>query len=206
MGIADTSIAALSAAFSGLAAFGAWKASREANDAAASVVRIERDRWYDALTPQLRLKLQQSDGLLLYVRFDGPAQLGRLSVRLTIRDDFDRSQVPSLAGGPTPDEIERTIWGPYRFQPGINGADPLGRSVPPFPLEAGDRTRLALDPSVKPTWYEGADGEERWRQQYQDATIRLWVDCEAEGHKPWRLSFGVTPDGRWAQTGRTVGS
>ncbi|MEU2624643.1 hypothetical protein ABZ642_42145 [Streptomyces sp. NPDC007157] len=205
MGIGDTSIAALSAAFSGLAAFGAWKASCEANETAASVARIERDRWHDALTPQLRLKLERSDGLL-YVRFDGLAQLGRLSVRLTVRDDFDRSRVRSLAGGPTPEAIAGIVWGPYRFRPGIDGADQLGRSVAPFPLEAGDRTRLALDPSVKPAWYEGADGEERWRRQYQDATIRLWADCEAEGHRPWRLSFGVTQDGRWAQTGRIVGS
>ncbi|WEO92651.1 hypothetical protein A6P39_000045 [Streptomyces sp. FXJ1.172] len=111
MGIADTSIAAASAAFSGLAAFGAWKASRQANGTAASVAQIERDRWHNALTPQLRLKLEQSDGLL-YVRFDGPAQLGRLSIRLIIRDDFDRTGVPGLAGGPTPDEIAQVVWGP----------------------------------------------------------------------------------------------
>ncbi|MGW7673013.1 hypothetical protein ACWGJX_38860 [Streptomyces sp. NPDC054775] len=205
MGITDTSIAAVSAAFSGLAALGAWKASRQANDTAASVAQIERDRWHSSLTPQLRLKLQQTDELL-YVRFDGPAQLGRLSIRLTIRDDFDRSQIPHLAGGPTRAETRQVIWGPYRFRPGINDADQLGRTATPFPMEAGDRTRLALGPSPKPTWYEGTDGEERWRQQYQDATIRLWAYCEAEGHKPWRLSFGVTRDGRWAQTGRTVGS
>lgn len=205
MGITDTSIAAVSAALSGLAAFGAWKASRQANDTAAYVAQIERDRWHNALTPQLRLKLEQPDGLL-YVRFDGPAQLGRLSIRLTVRDDFDRSRVRSLGGGPTPDEAAQFIWGPYRFRPGVDGADQLGRRVSPFPLEAGDRTRLALDPSIKPTWYEGTEGEERWRSQYQNATLRLWADCEAEGHKPWRLSFGVTHDGRWAQTGRTVGS
>lgn len=205
MGIADTSIAAASAAFSGIAAFGAWKASRQANDTAVSVAQIERDRWHDALTPQLRLKLEQPDGLL-YVRFDGPAQLGRLGVRLTVRDDFDRSRVPSLAGGATPEEIARIVWGPCRFRPGIDGADQLGRAVAPFSLEAGDRTRLAVDPSAKPAWYEGAEGEERWRAQYRNATIRLWADCEAEGHRPWRLSFGVTQDGQWARTGRTVGS
>ncbi|MBC2868589.1 hypothetical protein [Streptomyces mexicanus] len=147
MGIADTPIAAASAVFSGLAAFGAWKASREANDTAASVAQIERDRWHNALTPQLRLRLEQSDGLL-YVRFDGPAQLGRLSIRLIIRDDFDRTRVPGLAGGPTPDEIAQVVWGSYRFRPGVDGADQLGRTVTPFPLDAGDRTRLALDPSV----------------------------------------------------------
>lgn len=205
MGIADTSIAAASAAFSGLAAWGAWKASSKANDTAAAVAQIERDRWHNALTPQLRLKLEQ-DKQMLYVRFDGPSQLRRLHVRLTIRDDFDRTRVPPLADGPTTDEITRTIWGPYRFRPGVDGTDQDGRTVAVLPLEAGDRTRLAVDPTMRPAWYEGVEGEERWQRQYRTATIRLWADCEAEGHKPWRLSFGVTQDGQWAQTGRIVGS
>ncbi|GGN81229.1 hypothetical protein GCM10011579_067550 [Streptomyces albiflavescens] len=62
------------------------------------------------------MRLEQSDGLL-YVRFDGLAQLGRLSVRLTIRDDFDRFGVPSLAGGPTRDEVAGIIWGPSYLRP-----------------------------------------------------------------------------------------
>ncbi|MEU6370856.1 hypothetical protein ABZ876_35355 [Streptomyces sp. NPDC046931] len=52
MSILDTSIALASAAFTGAAAYGAWKASSEANKAAwnanetaAAVAQIERDRW-----------------------------------------------------------------------------------------------------------------------------------------------------------------
>lgn len=204
MGITDTSIAAASAAFSGFAALAAWRASREANATAASVAQIERDRWHKELTPLLRLKLEADQGML-YVRFDGPASLGKISVQLSLRDDFDRSGVPSLAGGPTPQQIAESIWGPYRFRPGVDGADHRGRGVAAFPLEADDRTRLAVDPSLKPSWYEGAEGENRWRQQWRNARIRLWADCEAPGHKPWRLSFEVPQDGSWAQTGRLVG-
>ncbi|MEU6440895.1 hypothetical protein [Streptomyces sp. NPDC047046] len=91
MGIADTSIAAFSRV-QRTRCIRRLEASRQANDTAASVAQIERGRWHNALTPQLRLKLEQSDGLL-YVRFDGPAQLGRLSMRLTIGDDFDRTRV-----------------------------------------------------------------------------------------------------------------
>lgn len=47
---------------------------------------------------------------MLYVRFDGPASLGKVRVRFTVRDDFDRSRVPPLAGGPTPEQIAGTIW------------------------------------------------------------------------------------------------
>ncbi|MFF8789250.1 hypothetical protein [Streptomyces sp. NPDC015125] len=205
MGIADTSIAAASAAFSGFAALAAWRTSREANLTAASVAQIERDRWHKELTPQLRLKLEAEQGMM-YARFDGPAALGRLSLRLTLRDDFDRSRVTHLAGTPTPEQLSEIIWGPYRFRPGIDRADQLGRSVDSFTLEADDRTRLAVDPSLRPSWFEGSDGEQRWRDQYRTARIRLWADCEAPGHKPWRLSFEVAQDGSWAQTGRLVGS
>lgn len=204
MGIPDTSIAALAAAFSGFAAWGAWKASREANSTAASVAQIERDRWHTEVTPVLRIKLEADPGML-YVRFDKPASLGRLNVKLTLRDDFDRSRVPHLAGTPTPEEVAEVIWGPYRFRPGVDGADQLGRSVSQVVLEADDRTRLAVDLSVKPSWYEGVQGEERWRHQWRNARIRLWADCEASGHKPWRLSFEVPQNGEWAMTGRLVG-
>ncbi|MFC1230091.1 MULTISPECIES: hypothetical protein [Streptomyces] len=205
MGTLDTSIAAASAAFSGFAALAAWRASKEANATASSVAQIERDRWHRELTPLLRLKLEAEQGML-YVRFDGPAGLGKIDVRLTLRDDFDRSRVSPLAGIATPEEMAQTIWGPYRFRPRIDGADDLGRTVAQVPLEADDRTRLAVDPSVRPSWYEGTEGEQRWRHQYRTTRIRLWADCEAEGHKPWRLSFEVPQDGTWAQTGRLVGT
>ncbi|GAA3079324.1 hypothetical protein [Streptomyces glomeratus] len=62
MSILDTSIALASAAFTGAAAYGAWKASSEANKAAwnanetaAAVAQIERDRWHKELRPQLRI-------------------------------------------------------------------------------------------------------------------------------------------------------
>ncbi|MGW2550145.1 hypothetical protein [Streptomyces sp. NPDC001635] len=204
MGIADTSIAAASAFLSGLAAFGAWKASQEANKTAESVAQIERDRWHNELTPLLRLRLEPEQGML-YVRFDGPAALGRINVKLTLRDDRDRSRVPESGVVYPPEELPTVIWGPYRFRPRVDGADEIGRSVAVFPLESNDRKRFAVDPSFRPSWYEGTGGEERWRHQYRTARIRLWADCGAPGHRPWRLSFEVPQDGSWAQTGRLVG-
>ncbi|MDX3354808.1 hypothetical protein PV703_16150 [Streptomyces sp. ME01-24h] len=208
MSIADTYIAAASAAFSGFAAWGAWQASRGANEAAlkanetaTSVAQIERDRWHRELTPQLRIKLQAEPHHVLYVRFDSPATLGELNVHLTIRDDSNRSRLPYLAGAPTPEQRAEVIWGPYRFRPGVDEADNLGRSVRAFPLLAGDRHRLALDLSLKPSWYEGADGEQRWRGEYRTAPIRLWAVCTVQGHKPWKLAFAVPQNGNWALGG-----
>jgi len=198
--IFDTSIAAASAAFSGFAAWGAWQASRQANSTAASVARIERDRWHRELTPRLRIRLEADQGLL-YVRFDGPAALEELAVELTVRDDLDRSRLPHLAGTATPEQRAEVVWGPYRFRPHVDDADALGRTVPALPLLPGDRRRLAVDPSPKPSWYEGHEGERQWREAYRAAPIRLWALCASPGHKPWKLGFAVPRDGSWALGG-----
>jgi hypothetical protein len=205
MSIVDTSIAAASAALSGVAAYGAWKASRQANEAAskanetaATLAQIEQERWHRELTPQLRIKLQTEPHEVLYVRFESPAKLGELHVQLRIQDDFDRSRLRHLAGTPTPAQRAEVIWGPYRFRPGVDDADELGRSVPAFPLLPGGRHRLALDPSLKPSWYEGVDGEQSWRDGYRTSPIRLWAVCTAPDHKPWELAFAVPQGGGWA--------
>jgi hypothetical protein len=201
MSIVDTSIAATAAALSSVAAWGAWKASREANATASSVAQIERDRWHKELTPQLRIKLETGARHTLYVRFDAPAALGDLTVELTIRDDIDRSGFPHLAGGPTPEQRAEVIWGPYRFNPRVEDVDELGRTVSAFTLQPGDRQRLVVEPSMRPSWYDDANGEQRWQDEYRTETIRLWALCTASGHKPWRLSFGVPQDGSWAVGG-----
>ncbi|MGV9277733.1 hypothetical protein [Streptomyces griseosporeus] len=113
MGFADTSIAAVSAALSGVAALASWRASREANRTADSVAQIERDRWHGDLTPQLRVFLSRDH---LHVRFEGPASLGRLRLRFVVRDDRDRSRDVELAGGPTAEIVGcgRMCWAPRR--------------------------------------------------------------------------------------------
>lgn len=211
MSILDTSIAAASAAFTGVAAYGAWKASREANRAAwnanetaTTVAQIEQERWHRELTPQLRIKLQANPHEVLYVRFEGPSKLGELHIELRIQDDFDGSRPPHLIGTLTPEqaaEAAEVIWGPYRFRPGVDDADALGRAVQAFPLLPGGRTRLAVDPSPRPSWYEGANGEQRWRDRYSTSPIRLWAICTVSGHKPWTLAFAVPQDGGWALGG-----
>lgn len=204
----DTSIAAASALLSGAAALAAWRASRQANEAAtkanetaAAVARIEQERWHRELTPQLRIKLQAESQEVLYVRFDGPAKLGELHIELRIQDDFDGSRPPHLVGTLTSEQVPEVIWGPYRFRPGIDDADAQGRVVPAFPLLPGGRTRLAVDPSPRPSWYEGTDGEQRWRDRYRTSPVRLWAVCTTPDHTPWELAFAVPRDGGWALGG-----
>ncbi|WP_326724645.1 hypothetical protein OHT59_40145 [Streptomyces sp. NBC_00243] len=199
MGIADTSIAALSAALSGGAAVAAWQASREANKTAGSVAQIERDRWHRELSPQLKLKIDPNNHFLC-IRFVRPAALGRIQVSLRVRDDRDRSQDPELAGSVTAQMRAEVVWGPYRFRPGIDHADDLGRAVKPFTLEPDDLHRVAIDPTLRPTWFDGASGETRWREKYRNAPMRVWATCEASDHKPWRLSCELPWNGRWART------
>ncbi|MFE9138054.1 hypothetical protein [Streptomyces sp. NPDC007355] len=211
MGIADTSIAAVAAAFSGAAAVASWKAAQKANRTAESanrtaesVAQIERDRWHRELTPQVAVQIRERDGqTALYVRFNGPVGMGRLnSISLTIRDDRDRSEDPVLGAGPTAEERAQYIWGPYSFRRGTDGADASGRGVDPFALDVHDERRFALDPSISPPWYEGVEGAQRWRQDHPvTAPLRLWAECRAEGHKPWKLSVETTLGEDWAAAG-----
>lgn len=180
--------------FSAAAAGAALFAVRRANNTADSVARIERDRWHTDLTPRLHLEIQQNPHLRLAVRFDGPAGLRVLDrLVLTIRDDRDRSRDNQLAGTAAPEQMAAIIWGPYQFRPRMQGVDETGRVAELTELHLDDTWLLALDPSMKPRWYEGADGHQRWHDQYDGAPLRLWAECHAAGHQPWTLPCTITP-------------
>ncbi|MBY8889287.1 hypothetical protein K7472_31255 [Streptomyces sp. PTM05] len=181
----------LAAGFSAVAAGGAWLTAERARKTADTVAVIERDRWHEELTPRLALRIGGGLDLRLTVRFDGPTGLRRLDeVRVTIRDDRDRSEDP-LFGRITAEDRAKVIWGPARFRHGADEADQLGRSVAPFKLDLGEQRPLAMEQSLAPPWYEGADGAARWRRDYDDANVRLWITCIAKGHKPWLLTQDV---------------
>ncbi|MFC8350947.1 hypothetical protein [Streptomyces sp. NPDC057280] len=224
MDLVEGSIAAAAAFFTGWAAYSARDAAKTAKEAAESsdrnaqtanrtaelaaqtaesVAQIERDRWHRELTPRLRVRVDLSgSNQVLILRFDGPGELGRLHITLSIRDDRDRSEDPVL-GSDTDEQRaarEAVIWGPLRFRYGVDQADSAERTAGPFSLEAHDERKVAVQPSMRPRWYDGAEGELRWEADYRyQRPLRLWADCEAEGHKPWRLAFEVsTTSGEWA--------
>lgn len=48
----------------------------------------------------------------------------------------------------------------------MNDSHETGRVAELTELHLDDTWLLALDPSMQPRWYEGADGHQRWHDQY----------------------------------------
>ncbi|MET7902597.1 hypothetical protein ABZS86_14410 [Streptomyces sp. NPDC005355] len=167
------------------------RAADRANATADSVAEVERERWHHEMTPRFDVTITRlgsgSDQASLLLTFEGPPALERLdAVEIEIRDD-GYTHGSGLAGGPSQQDIDETIWGPYRFKPGIDGASTNGRKVPAAAMELGEWRKLALEQSFAPAWTDGA----YWRNQYAGAPVRLWVRCRREGHQPWVLTYNV---------------
>jgi len=161
-------------------------AAERSAQAAEDLTAIEQRRRHEELNPRLSVEAAcrgpGSDRVRLTVSLDGPAGLDRLDqVAVRVRDDKDRS--PVTAGGPTQEQIAATIWGPYRFVPGVGGADQLGRELPAFPLARGEYRLLEMEPTLQPSWVSTSDW---WRQEYADQPIRLEITCTRDGEPPWR--------------------
>ena len=191
LGVVATAIAAV-------AAVGSWLAAKKANAAAQAMTAIEAARRHEELQPQITIECRrqpgQADRALLYLTLKGPPALDRLDeVTLRILDEQwkDRSGQP-LAGGPTPEEISQTIWGPYRFVPRVdNTKDENGRTAGAGPLELqGARNWLlqSVEASSPPRWVQDPSW---WRQQYVGQPIRLLVSCWRAGQEPWALLLDV---------------
>ena len=139
----------------------------------------------------MRVTCQESEGdrADLRVELEGPDGLDRLDeVSITIRDDHHNRGPSLIAGGPSAEEIGQVIWGPYRFVPRVDGADNLGRSVPPVPLHRGDWIRFTLERSLPPKWNSDTT---RWRQEWDGKPVRLLVSYRREGYEPWSLPYEV---------------
>ncbi|MFJ6566664.1 hypothetical protein ACIQNU_04540 [Streptomyces sp. NPDC091292] len=83
--------------------------------------------------------------------------------------------------------IDQTIYGPYRFEPGIDQASPDGRTVTSRPINLGDWDKFALTSTLVPE----CSHREIWQSQYRDSPIRLSLECHAAGHKPWYVACEV---------------
>jgi hypothetical protein len=176
-----------------VAAVGAWMAARYSSQATAAMTAIERRRWHADLTPQFEVRCWVTSGerAKLRVALVGPAALDRLDrVTVRIRDDIP-GRAPVTASGPTAEEIARQVWGPYRFVPGVDGADQTGRRVAPFGLLLGDWRPLALERTPSPTWSTDPAG---WRRQYDDHPARLTLTCVREGDERWTVPLEVQVD------------
>lgn len=182
------------AALSTGAAFGSWRAARQSNRTADAVARIERERWHADLTPQFRITIGEvrGDRATLDVQLTGPLSLRRLdeiAVAVVPSDDLDRT--PRLAGSVSQEEVDAQVWGPFRFRPGADGADPTGHSVAPFALRVGQGRPFAAERTRPPHWEEGEDLVGQWRRRWAGRPMRLVLTCRRAGDDVWVVPYDV---------------
>ena len=109
----------------------------------------------------------------LIVTLYGPLDLHGVAV--AIRDDRP-DRAPGIAGGPSAAEIAATVWGPWRFRHGVDGATPDGRAVPARPLHRRGQLVFVLDAAPVPSWTL----PDHWVRDHADAALRLTITCTRE--------------------------
>ncbi|MFH8867194.1 hypothetical protein [Streptomyces griseus] len=182
-------ISAAAAALSAFAAGGAWWAARRSAATAETLAGIERDRRREDLTPQIRLAItgQFGDRGNILVHLAGPDSLGDLtSVQLEmVNDDMDH-RVLNPTSDVTQEDSDAHVWGPFRFAPGVDGADENGRRTGALPIEMGRGRPFAIERTRPGHWMEGpvADG---WQDRYTHLPIRVRVTCR-RGQETWVLA------------------
>lgn len=179
---------AIAAAASAVAAFAAWFAARRSNATADAVAQIERDRWHTELTPKFDVTATElgpgTNKASLRITLKMPPGLpGLTKAVLRIRDD-GYTHLP--LGSVTQEMIDATIYGPYRFEPGIDDASADGRTVTSRPIGLGDWDKFALERTMPPHV-----DPDLWMDTYLEAPVRLSIECHADGHKPWYVTYEV---------------
>lgn len=175
--------AVFSAITAGIALFAADKANKTAN----TVARIERERWHADLTPNFEMTLTETGGghARLHVYLRGPDPLRTLD-QVTIRvddDDNNRTIMQGYVGGPTQEQIDSHVWGPWRFTPGSDHAGQDGRQVISEPMNVGRGQPFSMERTHRGFWMGGTT-DEFWQQQYADHPIRLIFTCR-RGDEEW---------------------
>jgi hypothetical protein len=195
------SLSAVSALAGVVTAFIALRISRTANEAARqsnraadranatvdSVAEVERERWHHEMTPRFDVTINQlgscSDQASLMPTLEGKPALERGdAVEIEIRDD-GYTHGSGLAGGPSQQDIDETIWGPYRFKSGIDGASTNGRKVPAAAMELGEWRKLAAG--------QGAGRTRRNEALHGHSVLWVW-QRSAEAYT--RLNGGKSAD------------
>ncbi len=188
-----TTVSAVSAGLSAVAAVGAWVAahrangaSRRANNTADVLAKIERDRRHAELQPIVEIDAARYG--VLRLKFVGPDELephGPLRVTVAIRDDRDRSEDPTLGDGPSREAVAAQVWGPWHLAPRTDGADQAGRTAADRKVALGEGLLSTIERTPAPRWYAG--GQASWDQAYDDEPIRLRITVTCEGFEPWVL-------------------
>ncbi|MFD0039950.1 hypothetical protein ACFVIZ_20230 [Streptomyces anulatus] len=182
-------ISAGAAALSAVAAGGAWWAARRSATTAETLASIEHDRRHEDLTPDIALSFTGRFGSngSITVHLAGPDSLGDLtSVQLEmVNDDMDH-QVLNPTSEFTQEDVDAYVWGPFRFSPGVDGADENGRQTGAMPLEMGRGRPFAIERTRPGHWMQGTTAE-GWQDRYVHHPIRVRVTC-MRGSERWVLA------------------
>ncbi|MEV7964804.1 hypothetical protein AB0O34_02335 [Sphaerisporangium sp. NPDC088356] len=191
-------LSAVSTFAAAIAAGGAWWAASKSNSTAeksnelADIVKtIEQRRWHSELHPHFEVRCvpEHGDRVELRIQLLRPLALDKLTIRASIRDDWP-DRAPVTAGEPTQEQIDTTIWGPYRFADSADGANKIGRIVAPFELAMGDGRPFSLTPTMYPRWTT----PEIWADRYKGTRIRLALHCTHPDYAPWVVHEEVSVD------------
>lgn len=182
-------------------------------DEARQVRMITEAQRREDLRPEFAVVLQPLNSgpdeervMRLTLKLTGPAALESLdAITVEVRDDRPRA---ALGTGPTQAEVARQIWGPYRFSPGVDQAEPDGRRVSPMPVQrpqgvlpAGESLILQMERTTAPDWYAG--GEKAWREEYpRSGPVKLVLTCRA-AEMTWAVPLEVVATG-WSPRTRVL--
>jgi hypothetical protein len=193
--VAAASIAAYAAYQSRSSARESRASSSEANAASAKLTAIESQRRHGELTPRLRVICEPfspgSDIMRMRVMLVGPPGLDRLDkLTLTIRNDHFRrgENHQQVMGGPTPEEVQAHIWGPYQFlaAPDDVRPDSTGRTVEyttAFPT--GEELPFQLEHTHPARWMESTTPAAWLRER--GTVLRLAFTAEHYDYGTWHL-------------------
>ncbi|MFY7068944.1 hypothetical protein ACOQFV_24065 [Nocardiopsis changdeensis] len=137
--------------------------------------RRDADRRHDELTPHVHVAVRRQDGdrAVLEVTVTGPRSLERLdTLQVRLEDDHPRS--PVVAGGPTQEDLDAQLWGPYQLSQGD------GRTVELTDVAVRQLYALRLTATPPPPWAVPA----HWRQDQNSAPLIVTVQCRS-GRTSW---------------------
>lgn len=181
-----------------ITAAGAWKVAVQARDTAgqaamtaATAAQIERDRLHHEFTPKFEVSLfhdpPSSPVAYLYVAWNGPSTLERLSeIRVIVRDDGVPREPSPTGVPPSAQQIAATVWGPYRLRPGVDGASPDGRTATQRDVELGGWVVQTMEPTLPPAWVRSED----WFTS-GPSPVRLRIEAVHPDYRPWIQVYDV---------------
>lgn len=183
-------VSALIAGVSLYISLGARKLAKEAGS-------IELDRRHTELEPKFKMEFRggsnhQSPGVTQFYRMKleliGPTALQELDkISIEIRDS--KRKPPELQNFKNRSVMEKQLWSPYRFTPGVDEAPSDGRTVVYRPFSVHESAEFQLEdnpvpPGTSPDW---------WESSISSSEFKVWVICEKKDFRNWKIPLQLNP-------------